>query len=433
MSARAGIVVTGTEVLSGRVADRNGPWLSDRLRELGVDHAFTLVVGDRPGDMERALEFLAGNGVDLIVTSGGLGPTADDLTAEVVGRFQGRAMVLDPGLEGRIGHILERYMRRWPDLDPDAIRASNRKQAVVPAGATILEPVGTAPGLVVPPSLDGGPTVVVLPGPPRELQEMWPAAAASEALRSAIVSATTYEQRTMRLYGIPESEIASTLRAAEGAVDGGLGELEITTCLRRGEIEVVTRFEPSASPVYEAFEGVVRERHGDTLFSLDGSTIDEQVARLLRERGWTIATAESCTGGLLAGRLTDLAGSSDYVAGGLVVYSNAAKTALAGVDAALIERVGAVSVEVAEALADGARAALGAEVGVGITGIAGPGGGTATKPVGLVCFSVAGPDGARITWSSRLPGGRADVRDRSTTVAMHLVRSLLLGRSPAAS
>src|SRR5919205_3436357 len=158
-------------------------------------------------------------------------------------------MVLDAKLEGRIGQILERYMRRWPDLDPDAIRASNRKQAVVPEGATILEPVGTAPGLVVPPSSssNGGPTVVVLPGPPRELQEMWPAAVSSDALRAAVASATAYEQRTLRLYGIPESEIASTLRAAEDAVDGGLEGLEITTCLRRGEIEVVTRFEPSAA------------------------------------------------------------------------------------------------------------------------------------------------------------------------------------------
>jgi competence/damage-inducible protein CinA-like protein len=435
MSARAGIVVTGTEVLSGRVADRNGPFLSDRLRELGVDHAFTLVVGDRPEDMERALEFLASSGVDVIVTSGGLGPTADDLTAEVVGRFQGREMVLDDALEGRIGEILDRYMRRWPGLDPEAIRASNRKQAIVPAGATILEPVGTAPGLVVPPgpSSNGGPTVVVLPGPPRELQEMWPAAAEAETLRAAIASATRYEQRTLRLYGIPESEIAETLRAAE-ASGPGLEGLEITTCLRRGELEVVTRFEPSAADAYAAFEDVVRERHADTLFSTDGATVDEQVADLLQSRGWSIATAESCTGGLLAGRLTDLAGSSAYVLGGLVVYSNEAKTALAGVDPGLIERVGAVSTEVAEALADGARSRLGAEVGVGITGVAGPGGGTATKPVGLVCFSVAGPDGARLTRSTRLPGSRADVRDRSTTVAMHLVRRLLRGEGgpPAA-
>jgi nicotinamide-nucleotide amidase len=427
MSARAGIVVTGTEVLSGRVADRNGPWLSDRLRELGVDHAYTLVVGDRPQDMADALRFLASSGVDVIVTSGGLGPTADDVTAEVVGRFQGREMVLDERLEGRIGEILERFMRRWPNLDPDAIRASNRKQALVPAGATILEPVGTAPGLVVPPaSANGGPTVVVLPGPPRELREMWPAAVAAESFGAAIAGAGEFRQRTLRLYGIPESEIAATLRAASGSVPG-LDDLEITTCLRRGELEVVTRYEPAAETAYDAFEALVRERHADTLFSTDGSTVDEQVAGLLRSAGWTIATAESCTGGLLAGRLTDLAGSSDYVLGGLVVYSNEAKTALAGVPAELIARVGAVSVEVAEALAGGARSRLGADVGVGITGIAGPGGGTPAKPVGLVCFSVAGPDGRRLTRSTRLPGGRADIRERSTTVAMHLVRRLLRG------
>ena len=433
MSARAGIVVTGTEVLSGRVADRNGPWLSDRLAELGVDHAYTLVVGDRPEDMRGALAFLASVPVDVIVTSGGLGPTADDLTAEVVGAFQGREMVLDDALEARIGAILDRYLSRWPGLDPDAVRASNRKQAIVPSGATILDPVGTAPGLVVPPSDGSGPTVIVLPGPPRELQEMWPAAVEAETLRAAIASATRYEQRTLRLYGIPESEIAETLRAADAA-GPGLDGLEITTCLRRGELEVVTRYEPPHEAAYEAFVAVVRARHADTLFSTDGTKIDEQVAGLLRSAGWTIATAESCTGGLLAGRLTDLAGSSAYVLGGLVVYSNEAKTALAGVDPVLIERVGAVSTEVAEALADGARSRLGAKVGVGITGVAGPGGGTATKPVGLVCFSVAGPDGARLTRSSRLPGGRADVRDRSTTVAMHLVRRLLRGEGdlPAA-
>jgi competence/damage-inducible protein CinA-like protein len=433
MSARAGIVVTGTEVLSGRVTDRNSPFLSDRLTELGVEHAFTLVVGDRAEDMDRALAFLARDGVDVIITSGGLGPTADDLTAEVVGRFQGREMVLDDALEERIARIIERYLSRWPDLDPDAIRASNRKQAVVPVGATVLEPVGTAPGLVVPPaSANGGPTVVVLPGPPGELREMWPAAVAADAFAAAIAGAGEYRVRTLRLYGIPESEIAETLRAAD-ASGPGLDGLEITTCLRRGELEVVTRYEPSFEPAYEAFEAVVRERHAKTLFSTDGSTVDEQVAGLLRSAGWTIATAESCTGGLLAGRLTDLAGSSDYVAGGLVVYSNEAKTALAGVPAALIESFGAVSVEVAEALADGARSRVGADVGVGITGIAGPGGATPTKPVGLVCFSVAGPEGRRMTRSSRLPGGRADVRERSTTVAMHLIRRLLRGETDDAS
>ena len=165
----------------------------------------------------------------------------------------------------------------------------------------------------------------------------------------------------------------------------------------------------------------MRTRHADTLFSEDGSSVDAQVATLLRGKGWTIATAESCTGGLLAARLTELAGASDHVRGGIVAYSNAAKVAQAGVPAELIERHGAVSTEVADALAAGARARLDADVGVGVTGVAGPGGGTETKPVGLVCLSVVGPDGASLTRSVNLPGGRADVRDRSTTVAMHML------------
>jgi nicotinamide-nucleotide amidase len=426
MSLRAGILVTGTEVLTGIISDRNGPWLSERLRELGVDTAMIQIVGDRPEDLVSALTFMRDAGMALIVTSGGLGPTADDLTADVVGRFAGREMVLDDDLEQQIADILAPMMRRWPGLDADAIRASNRKQAVIPSGATILDPVGTAPGLVVPPLDGAGPTVVVLPGPPRELQPMWEMARGTEAFAAAIAGATTYRNQIMRLFGIPESEIANTLRAAQER-GIALSELEITTCLRRGEIEIATRYEPRSAGVYDEFAAFVGERHADTLFSVDGSTIDEQVAALLT--GHRIATGESCTGGMLAARLTDRAGSSAYVAGGVVAYSNEAKSALLGIDPALIERVGAVSTEVAEALADGAMSRFGADVGVGITGVAGPDGGTEEKPVGLVCFSVSSRGGERITRSVRLPGNRADVRDRSTTVAMHLLRRLLRGEA----
>jgi nicotinamide-nucleotide amidase len=429
VSARAGIVVTGTEVLTGRVVDRNGPWLAERLRELGIDIAHIAVVGDRPEDIEGALRFFRDEGMDLVVTSGGLGPTADDLTARVVGDFQGRESVLDEALEGRIWNILEPLLSRWPGLDPEALRASNRKQALVPRGATVLEPVGTAPGLVVPPPEGVRPTIVVLPGPPRELQPMWTTATGTAAFAGAVAGRVEYRQEMLRLFGIPESEIAETLRVAEEAQ--GLDGLEITTCLRRGEVEVVTRFEPAFQHVYDHFVRVVRERHDDTLFSEDGTGVDAQVAELLRSRALTIATAESCTGGLVAARLTDLAGSSDYVLGGAVVYADEAKSALAGVDPALLSAHGAVSTEVAEALADGARAALGADVGVGITGIAGPGGGSEDKPVGTVCFSVSGPGGARLTRRAMLPGSRSDVRDRSTTVAMHMIRRLLLGEENA--
>jgi nicotinamide-nucleotide amidase len=424
MSVRAGILVTGTEVLTGRVADRNGPWLAERLRELGVDLAYTAIVGDRPEDMDAALGFMAGQGIGIILTSGGLGPTADDLTAEVVGSFQARPMVLDETVEARIAEILKPLAKRFPNLDMEAIRAGNRKQATIPEGATVLDPVGTAPGLVVPPTEPGGPTVIVLPGPPRELQPMWRTAVQTEALRAALSDATTYHQRMLRLFGIPESEIALTLREAESeGVE--LGKLEITTCLKRGEVEVVTRYEPHLQDVYDAFESVVRRRHADTLFSDDGSTVDEQVAAMLRGREQTVAVAESCTGGLLAARLTELAGSSDYMRGGIVAYSDEVKVSQAGVAPELIERHGAVSQEVAEALADGAVARLQADVGVGITGVAGPGGGTEEKPVGLVWFSVAAPGGRRLTRSLSLPGSRADIRDRSTTVALHLLRRVL--------
>src|SRR5947209_1862419 len=247
MSVRAGILITGTEVLTGIISDRNGPWLSERLLEIGVDAAQIQIVGDRPEDLLAALEYMAAQGVALIVTSGGLGPTADDLTAEVVGRFSGRQMVLDSDLEDRIAEILRPLMARWPDLDREAIRASNRKQAVVPEGATILEPVGTAPGLVVPPADGSGPTVVVLPGPPRELQPMWRTATATDAFRAAVRDATEYRREIVRLFGIPESEIANTLRAAEAA-GIELDRLEVTTCLRRGEIEIATRYEPPAAP-----------------------------------------------------------------------------------------------------------------------------------------------------------------------------------------
>jgi nicotinamide-nucleotide amidase len=425
MSVRAGIVVPGTEVLTGRVADRNGPWLSERLLELGADVVAIAVVGDRPQDILRALRFLSGEGCALVVTTGGLGPTADDLTAAAVGSFQGREMVLDEALEERIAEILRPLSSRWPDLDPDAVLAANRKQAIVPEGAEILEPVGTAPGLVVPPRDPGdGPMVVVLPGPPRELRPMWSTATASPSVRAALRGAVTYRRATLRLFGMPESEIAATLRAAhEAGIE--LDRLEVTTCLRRGEVEVVTRYEPADEPVYERLAALVRERHHGLLFSEDGTSVDEQVLGLLRSRAETIAVAESCTGGLLSARLTELPGSSEVVRGGLVVYSNAAKVALAGVDPALIESHGAVSREVAEALADGALQALEAEVGVGVTGIAGPGGATPDKPVGLVWLSAARRDGRRLTRSVELPGGRADVRDRSTTVALHLVRRLL--------
>jgi nicotinamide-nucleotide amidase len=422
VGSRAGIVVTGTEVLTGRVSDRNGPWLAEQLRTAGVDVGHVVVVGDRPDDLDAALGFLAASPVDLIITTGGLGPTADDLTAEVVGSFQGRPSDVQPELETHIGAIVERLSagRGWR-LDPEATAAAVRKQARVPRGAAVLAPIGTAPGLVVP-AADGrtGPPVVVLPGPPRELQPMWPAAMAQPAVRAALAGRAELRQSTIRLWGTPESELAATLRAH----DRTLADLEVTTCLRDGELEIVTRYGADAQDDYTQFAAVIAREYADTVFSSDGRTIDEVVAAELLAQRLTIATAESCTGGLLAGRLTNRPGSSAYVLGGLVVYSNAAKHELAGVPTELIERVGAVSAEVAEALAVGAAERLGADLGVGITGVAGPDGGTAEKPVGLVYVCVAG-GGEVLPRRLQLPGSRQDVRARTVVIALHMVRELL--------
>ena len=420
MSARAGIVVTGTEVLTGRISDRNGPWLADRLLELGVELAHITICGDRPEDIESQLRFLASDGVDLIVTSGGLGPTADDMTVEVVARFAGLPLVMDEALEERIAEILRPLMGRFRHWDPEAARAANRKQALVPEGAFVIDPVGTAPGVVV----GGRPPVVVLPGPPRELQPMWAVAVGTDIVQEAIAGRTSYVQRTARLFGLPESGMAETLREAEDEVPG-FERLEITTCLRRGEVEVVTRFEPDAAEAYDALLDLVARRHPRELFSSDGSRVDDQVAELLQGR--RLATAESCTAGLIAARLTERPGSSAYVAGGVVAYANEAKTALLGVDADLIERHGAVSEEVADAMARGALERFSADTAVSVTGVAGPDGGTPEKPVGTVCWSVRLGEGRSLTRAVLLPGDRADIRDRATTVAFHLLRRVLRG------
>jgi nicotinamide-nucleotide amidase len=419
---RAGIVVTGTEVLTGRISDANGPWLSEQLAERGVEVAHILIVGDRPEDLEAALRFMAGEGMDLIVTSGGLGPTADDLTAEVVARFAGLELALDEEMEAKIAEILSGFARRFR-LDEGALREANRKQAMVPEGAVPLDPVGTAPGLVVPAE---GRVVVVLPGPPRELQPMWPAAVETAPVQEVLARATPLRAYTMRMFGVPESEIAKSLREME-AEGLELGAVEITTCLRRGEIEIDVRYRDEAAATAEGVrDGLVR-RHREETFSVDGETVDAQVATLLLNH--RLGLAESCSGGLLAARITDLAGASEYFAGGVVAYSNEAKAELLGVDPELIAARGAVSPEVAEAMAIGALERFDADVAVSITGIAGPGGGSEEKPVGYVCFNARLADGTGIARDPVIPGGRLDIRERSALVGMHLLRQLLSGEA----
>jgi len=420
---RAGIVVTGTEVLTATIRDENGPWLSEQLSGLGVELVEILVVADHPGDLTNGLEHMKAVGIDLIITTGGLGPTADDLTAEVVAGFSGREMELDLEMEAKIAAILARFAANTNlDLSTDALNEANRKQAMVPVGAVALDPVGTAPGLIVPGRSDEDPLVLVLPGPPRELRPMWQAALGEPLLREVLDRATRLEKYRLRMFGTPESELALSLREIE---DDGLSfdGLEITTCLRKGEVEIDVRYREAAAEAAARLKEELRERHSRSLYSFDGRTVDEVVSGLLKGR--RLALAESCSAGLLAARIADVPGSSAYFAGGVVSYSNEAKRDLLGVDQGLLDEFGAVSAEVAEAMAIGALERFDADVSVSITGIAGPDGGSEEKPVGLVHFNVRTAEGGVRAASPIIPGGRRDVRERSALVAMHLLREML--------
>lgn len=422
-TVRAGLLVTGSELLQATIRDENGPWLSRELANLGIELIGIMIVADHREALTAGLEHFESRGADLVITTGGLGPTADDLTAEVVAAFSGREMALDPVLEAKIAAILERFAKaRGRRFDRQAMNAANRKQALVPVGATPLDPVGTAPGLVVPPAEGKRPLVLVLPGPPGELRPMWSAAMEHPLVRELLDRAPPLMNRHLRMFGTPESDLAMALREIEA--DGlDLDPLEITTCLRRGEVEIDVRYRAGGEAAAEGLTDALRGRFPDTLYSLDGSTVDLMVAELLD--GHQLAVAESCSSGLLAARITDLPGSSSYFAGGVVSYSNEAKAGLLGVDPKLIDSVGAVSAEVAVEMAKGALDRFEADVAVSVTGIAGPGGGSEEKPVGLVHFNARSRDGREKSAAPVIPGGRREIRERSALVAMHLLRWLL--------
>jgi nicotinamide-nucleotide amidase len=294
----------------------------------------------------------------------------------------------------------------------------------VPEGAVALDPIGTAPGLVVP---AGERVVIVLPGPPRELQPMWPRALETEAVQAILSKATPLHGLTMRMFGVPESEIAKSLREIEADDGVDVEAVENTTCLRKGEIEIDVRWREETEGTAMAVRDGLQRRHPKETFSLDGETIDEQVAKLLRDKGLKLGLAESCSGGMLAARITDPPGASKYFMGSVVAYACSAKEELLGVPEALLKEFGAVSPECAEAMAKGALEAFGADVAVAITGVAGPDGGSEEKPVGYVCFNAMLADGTSIARDPVIPGDRRDIRERSALVAMHLLRSLLGG------
>ena len=414
---RALIVVTGSELVRGERTDLNGPFLAREALRLGLEPARIAIVGDAPEELEAALR--AGLEADACLVSGGLGPTHDDRTVEMVARAAGVGLRVDAELEREIEAVsraaAERLRRPYADF-----AAGVTKQATLPEGAVSLGLAGTAPGLLL--ETASGCIVVVLPGPPSELRRLWPNALETAPFRALLARTQPPGRRVLRFFGVSESAVARALADAGGDGDG----VEATICARDFEIHVDLVVEPGADERADALVERLLPPIERSLFSRDERPIEEHVLALVRAGGLTLATAESCTGGMVAARLTGIPGASDVFLGGVVAYANEVKEAELGVPRALLEEHGAVSAEVAAAMAQGARTRLGADVAVAVTGIAGPDGGTAEKPVGLVYLHVEGPDGGRGREFS-FPGDRGSIRARATVGALHLVRRQLAG------
>ncbi len=412
---RAVVVVTGSELVRGERTDLNGPFLAREALKHGLEPARIAIVGDDPAELEATLRDALD--ADAVLVSGGLGPTHDDRTVEMVARALGLELVVDPDLEAQIEAVsraaAERMRRDYAQFAPGVT-----KQATKPVGALSLGLAGTAPGLLIP--REGGRVVVVLPGPPGELQRLWPNALQVEAFRELLARTRAPGRRVFRLFGVSESAVARALADAGGDGDG----VEATICARDFEIHVDFVVDPGAEARADELEASFFAPLQEWLYGRDERGVEEHVLELCRARGLKLATAESCTGGLVAARLTSIPGSSDVVLGGVVAYANEVKERELGVPAALLVEHGAVSAEVAEAMARGARERLHADVAVSVTGIAGPDGGSEEKPVGLVYCHVSGPDG-ELGRELTLPGDRGAIRARSVVIALHLVRTLL--------
>jgi nicotinamide-nucleotide amidase len=410
----AAIVASGSELVRGDRNDRNGPFLAASLMRLGVEPSRITVVGDEPAELESALR--EGLGHDLLVVSGGLGPTHDDRTIELLARAAGVGVAVDEELRAQIEGIsravAERLRRPYTDF-ADGVR----KQATLPVGGLAVGIVGTAPAVV----LDTGTCVAVaLPGPPRELQQLWPRVLETAAVQRVLARATVPQRRVLRFYGLSESALAQALAEAGGDGDG----VTVTICARDFELVTDLFVAPGAEARADALEAGLAAAGERFVFARDDEPTAAMVLQLLRARGLTLATAESCTGGLVAARLTSIPGSSDVFLGSVVAYADTVKAEALGVPAEVLAAHGAVSAETAAAMAAGARERLDADVAVSVTGVAGPGGGTPEKPVGLVFLHASGPQGER-TLRLDLPGDRETVRARATVAALHLVRRLV--------
>jgi len=426
-SERVAILSTGDEVVEGRTVDTNASYIADRVASLGFDVVVKITVGDYPDRLEwawqRALEQ-----ADIVISTGGLGPTADDLTNETLARVAGVDLVLDQEQADAIRSLFERVGRAMPE--------NNRKQAMLPAGCEVIaNALGTAPGyrLVVP---DGSrrPVALVLPGVPREMKAMldeqvlpW--------MAGRIGADYVVRSRTFQTFGMSES-------ALDEAVAGLIAEEEARVAFRASFPQISLRLTTAGTidevtVRLEELGARVAGRLGAAIYAEGDATMEAVVGDLLRQGGRTLATAESCTGGLIGSRITDVAGSSDYYVGGLVAYSNAVKQALLGVSKTTLAMFGAVSEETACEMAIGVRKATGADIGLATTGIAGPGGGSAEKPVGTVAIALsAGDVGSPSDVRSKtyqLWGTRDWVKVLTSQVALDWVRRHLLGLDPLES
>jgi len=395
--------------------DTNSLFLAERLANLGIALRAKGVVGDRRGDLATFVR-LALERVDLLILTGGLGPTDDDLTRDVVAEVLGLPMEEDSAI---VAGIEARFARRGLKMP-----AINRRQAMVPRGATVLDnPNGSAPGLLI---QVGDRVVLLLPGPPRELKPMFEGVSA--AFLSGRVDRERFYRATIFIAGRSESHVEEAIQPIYGPLATASPPIETTILAAPGQIEVHLTARSDDAAVAEAALGSARDRIAAAIgldaFSIDGRSLEEIVGDLLRASTSTISVAESCSGGLLLSRLTDVPGSSDYVLGGVVAYSNEAKTAFADVPTAMLVEHGAVSEPVASALAEGIRRRMGATIGVGVTGIAGPGGGTPRKPVGMVCLAVAGAEETAVR-TSQFTGSRTMIKHYASQTALDMVRRMV--------
>ena len=412
----ANILAIGTELLTPYRSDTNSLYLTARLNELGIDVTGKAIVGDDVRDLERALS-AALQTADLVITSGGLGPTADDLTREAVSSVLGLEMTEDPAL---VQQLRERFARR-SSVMPEI----NRRQAMVPDGAVVLPNAkGSAPGLLI---AAGERLVLLLPGPPRELEPMF-----ETSVRDRLAGRTAWRRlrrRVIKIAGQPESEVDELAAPVYGPLASQAVPISTTILASSGQVELHLSARGADVALLEVeLEGAVTALSaalGESVFSVDGRSIEVVVGDALRRRGLTLAVAESCTGGLATGRLTDVPGSSAYLRGGVVAYDNTVKRDVLGVSAGLLDVHGAVSEPVAAAMAAGVRRVMSADIGLSITGIAGPDGGSPDKPVGTVCFGLAGPGDQSMALTRIVPGDRSLVRQWSVMVALDLVRRAL--------